>query len=149
MLGRWSKPHVATITHQAIDELKELASSAKTVFGAHLSNIKDLAGLLYLDYFSIKLIKLEIKFYFKDLTANELLDSLNLTDAQHFAELVCLPFVHHHEKHHPHFQQNVKKTPSGNSLVKLNMSSSELHPIKGMFDFCYGFLIGFIILAIQ
>lgn len=65
------------------------------------------------------------------MTANELLDSLNLTDAQHFAELMCLPFVHHHEKHHPHLQQNVKKTPSGNSLAKLNTSSTELHPIKG------------------
>ena len=108
-MGRWSKPHVATITHTAIDELRDLASSANMVFGANINNIKELA----------------------DLTANELLGSLNLTDAQHFAELMCLPFLHHHEKHHLNYPQSVKKTPSGNSLAKLNMSSSELHPIKG------------------
>lgn len=69
---------------------------------------------------------------FKDVTANELLDSLNLSDAQHFAELMCLPFVHHHEKHSlANAQQSVKKTPSGNSLAKLTTSASDLHPIKG------------------
>lgn len=50
-----------------------------------------------------------------------------MKDAQKIAELICLPFIHHHEKHY-----QLKKTPSGNSLPKLNMSSSnELHSIKG------------------
>ena len=46
-MGRWSKPHVATITHTAIDELRDLASSANMVFGANINSIKELAGIYF------------------------------------------------------------------------------------------------------
>ena len=55
--------------------------------------------------------------------ANELLPYLSdLNTAKLFAEIICLPHFHHHEK-------KIKKNLSGNSLVKMKDNPAE--PKKG------------------
>ena len=44
MLGRWSKPHVATIPQTALDELKELLTDGKMIFDVLLADMKEIAG---------------------------------------------------------------------------------------------------------
>lgn len=51
--------------------------------------------------------------------ANELLVYFkDLSNAKTFADLLCLPFMHHHEK-------KIKKTASGNSLIRMNSNIKE------------------------
>ena len=56
--------------------------------------------------------------------ANELLDYFNddLDSTKHFAEIMCLPHHHHHEK-------KLRKTPSGNNLVKMIASSANFQEL--------------------
>lgn len=44
VLGRWSKPHVATIPQTALDELKELLTDGKMIFDVLLTDMKEIAG---------------------------------------------------------------------------------------------------------
>ena len=45
VLGRWSKPHVATIPQTALDELKELLTDGKMIFDVLLTDMKEIAGM--------------------------------------------------------------------------------------------------------
>ena len=44
VLGRWSKPHVATLTQTSIEELKELLVNGKMMFDLMLTDMKEIAG---------------------------------------------------------------------------------------------------------
>ncbi len=44
VLGRWSKPHVATIPQTALDELKDLLTDGKMIFDVLLTDMKEIAG---------------------------------------------------------------------------------------------------------
>jgi hypothetical protein len=44
VLGRWSKPHVATIPQTAVDELKELLTFGIMIFDASVTDTKSVAG---------------------------------------------------------------------------------------------------------
>jgi hypothetical protein len=44
VLGRWSKPHVATIPQTAIDELKSLIRDGVIMIDIMLSDPKEIAG---------------------------------------------------------------------------------------------------------
>ena len=44
VLGRWSKPHVATLPQTSIDELKSLLQDGKMMIDVLLSDIKEIAG---------------------------------------------------------------------------------------------------------
>ena len=44
VLGRWSKPHVATIPQTAVDELKELLTFGRMIFDASANDTKSVAG---------------------------------------------------------------------------------------------------------
>lgn len=44
VLGRWSKPHVATLPHTAIDELKDMLQNGVMMFDALLTDMKEIAG---------------------------------------------------------------------------------------------------------
>jgi hypothetical protein len=46
VLGRWSKPHVATIPHTAIYDLRDLLINGKMILDVLLTNIKEIAGKL-------------------------------------------------------------------------------------------------------
>ena len=53
VLGRWSKPHVATIPQTALDELKDLLIDGKMIFDVLLTDMKEIAGnFLGIDYFN-------------------------------------------------------------------------------------------------
>lgn len=96
MLGRWSKPHVATIPQTALDELKLLIKDGKTMIDIMLADTKEIA----------------------DAMANELLDYFtDLDQARLFAELFCMPHQHHHEK-------RLRKSVSGANMVRMAASSS-------------------------
>ncbi|CAF0829892.1 unnamed protein product [Brachionus calyciflorus] len=100
-LGRWSKPYVATIPQSALDELKQLIINGRVCLSVNASDIKEIADVL----------------------ANELLDYFNDYDsARIFAEIVCLPHHHHHEK-------RVRKTASGNNLMRM-VSSANFQDFK-------------------
>lgn len=78
VLGRWSKPHVATLPHTSIDDLKELTTNGTMLLNASLNSFAEII----------------------DAMANELLGYLkDLSQAKLFAELMRLPVLHHHEKH--------------------------------------------------
>jgi hypothetical protein len=44
VLGRWSKPHVATLAQTSIDELKHLLTDGKMMFDLLLTDMKEIAG---------------------------------------------------------------------------------------------------------
>ena len=44
MLGRWSKPHVATLTQTSIEDLKELLHNGKIMLNANLNDMIEIAG---------------------------------------------------------------------------------------------------------
>ena len=44
VLGRWSKPYVATIPQTALDELKELLTFGRMIFDASVVDMKSVAG---------------------------------------------------------------------------------------------------------
>lgn len=98
VLGRWSKPHVATLPQTSIDELKDLLNDGKMMFDVLLSDMKEIA----------------------DAIANELLDYFNdLETARKFVEIFCLHHHHHHEK-------KSKKNVSHANLLKV-VSSPNFH----------------------
>jgi hypothetical protein len=45
VMGRWSKPHVATIPQTAIDELKSLLQQGTMIFDLNVNDMKQVAGL--------------------------------------------------------------------------------------------------------
>ncbi len=45
VLGRWSKPHVATIPNTAISDLKDLIHDGIMIFDETHTNIKDITGI--------------------------------------------------------------------------------------------------------
>ena len=46
VLGRWSKPHVATLPQTSLDELRHLINDGTFMFDVLLSDIKEIAGKL-------------------------------------------------------------------------------------------------------
>ncbi len=44
VMGRWSKPHVATLPQTALDELKELLADGKLLFDVLLTDMRVIAG---------------------------------------------------------------------------------------------------------
>ena len=44
VLGRWSKPHVATLPHTSIDELKDLIKNGLVMLDLLLTDMRDIAG---------------------------------------------------------------------------------------------------------
>jgi len=101
VLGRWSKPHVATIPQTALEELKQLLQDGEMLLDALVIDMKGIA-----DVFANELLG-----YFKDLESARL-----------FAEIMCLPHYHHHQI------KNVRKTASGNNLLKM-VSSANLQDL--------------------
>ncbi len=98
VLGRWSKPHVATLPHTAIDDLDELLVESTLMFDLLLGNILEIA----------------------DAVANELLDTGYLEtvlQARQLAEVLCLSHRHHHLK-------AKKPVTSSNPLSSTNGRSS-------------------------
>ena len=55
VLGRWSKPHVATIPQTALDELKDLLNDGIMIFDALLGDMKEIAGLKFNSSLKLKL----------------------------------------------------------------------------------------------
>ena len=44
VLGRWSKPHVATLPHTSIDDLKDLIKNGVVMLDLLLTDMRDIAG---------------------------------------------------------------------------------------------------------
>jgi hypothetical protein len=102
VLGRWSKPHVATLPQTALDDLKRLLLNGTLMFDVMLSNLKEIA----------------------DAMANELLEYFeDFEAARTFAEMLLLPHHHHHEK-------KTKKSLSGSNLLSV-VGSNPLDLHKG------------------
>jgi hypothetical protein len=77
VLGRWSKPHVATMPQTALDDLRRLLASPSSplLLDATLGDVRELAD-----------------------AANELIDYFaDFEEAKTFAVLLLLPHHHHHE----------------------------------------------------
>lgn len=49
--GRWSKPHVATLSHTSIDELKDLIRSGIVILDVLFTDMKEIAGILKINLF--------------------------------------------------------------------------------------------------
>ena len=50
VLGRWSKPHVATIPQTAINDLKALLAEGTLLYDVMLNDMKDIAGIYIRNY---------------------------------------------------------------------------------------------------
>ncbi len=44
VIGRWSKPYVATLPNTAIDDLNDLVADGNIILDRNFSNIKSIAG---------------------------------------------------------------------------------------------------------
>ena len=52
VLGRWSKPHVATLPQTALDELNELLGAGVLLFDNLLHDTKEIAGSFFIFFYS-------------------------------------------------------------------------------------------------
>ncbi|CAF3242289.1 unnamed protein product [Rotaria socialis] len=99
VLGRWSKPHVATLMQTALLDLKNLLSNGVILLNAHATDLGNLSQTM----------------------VQALIDANYIDDvdnAQKLLRILGLPHFHHHEK------RSVMKTASSVSLTK----QQGLHP---------------------
>lgn len=60
IIGRWSKPHVATVAQTAIDDLKDLITDGIMMLDVLLTDTREIAGIC----FEIPLSTTRVKNYF-------------------------------------------------------------------------------------
>jgi hypothetical protein len=95
VLGRWSKPHVSTLLQLSIDQLNSLMSDGIILLDVLLKDSKQIA----------------------DIFANQLLEYFNdLDDAALFAELLCLPHLHHFNEKQKTSSSNLNRLPSSHNM---------------------------------
>ncbi|CAF1226295.1 unnamed protein product [Adineta ricciae] len=107
VLGRWSKPHVATLMQTALLDLKNLISS-----GIILLNVQPID----LAFLSQTIVQALIDAQYLDDTAH----------AQKLSWILGLPHFHHHEK------RSVTKTASSISLTKQGLHASPSFVISSL-----------------
>lgn len=99
VLGRWTKPRVATIPQVAMEGLKELVNDSVPIFNLQITENKEIGECI-------------------TESLDEFFGSNQQSKAQ-FLEIFNLPHFHHHQK-------NMEKTLSQYNLLKLVASSASL-----------------------
>lgn len=102
VLGRWSKPHVATIPQTAMEGLKELLTDAITILNLQIADTKEITECMIH-------------------AADEYL-GCNYKNKLKLADILNLPHFHHHQK-------NMEKTLSQLNLLRLTQSSAALQDL--------------------
>jgi len=128
--GRWSKPYVATIPLSALEELKTLVKTSSVILNCNSNNLKDISGLisnLGMPDFHFHHNDFLFFSYCKETIGSSLLEYFGNSPpyARRFSELMCLKYIHHHEKR---LRRN-----SFNSFNS-KMSSSELNNLNNNQD---------------
>jgi len=118
VLGRWSKPHVATLMQTSLLDLKALLSN-----GVILLNVQpaDLASLSRRNSFFFEMRRKQNCFVCLEMIVQGLIDKGYIDDvdnAQKLSWILGLPHFHHHEK------RSVTKTASSISLSKQGLPTS-------------------------